>query len=206
MGNKRPPIKTTTKQAIAYWRSCSEDGKANVDWSEAETHCWRCCCQRNLQRCHIVPDALGGPDAPDNIILLCSRCHAEAPNVTDPEVMWDWIQAYNHPFYGTFWILMGMKEYRFIYQKSITQKIEGILSAAGKTPDPEMVGDIISQQHNAVRSEAIRHFGQPYFNTATVAGLYRMMLKRLAASYNVSFPIGTDPRTESKQPWWYIID
>ena len=26
--------------------------------------------------------------------MLCKRCHADGPNVTDPEIMWDWIKAY----------------------------------------------------------------------------------------------------------------
>ena len=45
-----------------------------------------------------MPDALGGPDAPENIVLLCKRCHAEWPNVKDPEIMWDWLKAYAVPF------------------------------------------------------------------------------------------------------------
>lgn len=72
--------------------------------AEAYTHCWRCGCEKNLQRCHI-----------------------DGPNVTDPEIMWDWIKAYSVPFYDTFWGILGAKEYRFIYKKSFTQEIFDIL-------------------------------------------------------------------------------
>ena len=44
-----------------------------------------------LQRCHLVPDAIGGPDGPRNIVLLCARCHAEAPDVGDADYMLRWI-------------------------------------------------------------------------------------------------------------------
>lgn len=29
------------------------------------------------------------------------------------------------------------------------------------------------------------HYGQPYFNTATVAGIYRIILKQMAKEFNV---------------------
>ena len=30
-------------------------------------------CERNLQRCHIIPDSLGGKDEPANIVLVTPR-------------------------------------------------------------------------------------------------------------------------------------
>ena len=59
--------------------------------------------EKNLQRCHIIPNSLGGKDEASNLVLLCKRCHADGPNVEDPEIMWDWIRAYGVPFYDTFW-------------------------------------------------------------------------------------------------------
>ena len=83
---KRSNIKTTIQQAVDYWASRIDECELSVDWFEADTHCWRCGCEKNLQRCHIVPDSLGGQDAPSNIVLLCERCHIDGPNVTDPEL------------------------------------------------------------------------------------------------------------------------
>ena len=66
--------------------------------------CWRCGCERTTQRCHIVPSSLGGRDEPDNIVALCAMCHDEAPNVSDPRAMWEWIrETKNTGFYNAFW-------------------------------------------------------------------------------------------------------
>ena len=91
--SERTSIKTTISQAVDYWSKRIDECGLSVDWSEAHTHCWRCGCEKNLERCHIIPDSFGGEDAPHNIVLLCKRCHVDGPNVTDPEIMWDWIRA-----------------------------------------------------------------------------------------------------------------
>lgn len=44
-----------------------------------------------LERCHLVPRALGGPDTCKNLVLLCRACHHDAPDVADPQYMLDWI-------------------------------------------------------------------------------------------------------------------
>ena len=129
--NDRQHIKTTVQESIDYWSRHVNECGLSVDWSEAETHCWRCGCKRNLELCHIVPHALGGKDEPSNIVLLCHRCHAEGPNVNDPEIMWDWLKAYGVSYYGTFWKIVGMKEYRFIYRHSALEEAEAILESAG---------------------------------------------------------------------------
>ena len=104
--SKRASVKTTIAQAVDYWSKRIDECVLSVDWSEAHTHCWRYGCEKNLERCHIIPDSLGGEDAPHNIVLLCKRCHADGPNVTDAEIMWDWIRAYSVPFYETFWTII----------------------------------------------------------------------------------------------------
>lgn len=188
---KRKNIRTTITEIIDYWIQYIDECDLSVDWSEADTHCWRCGCQNHLQRCHIIPDSLEGKDEPANLVLLCERCHAEGPNVADPEIMWDWIKAYKVPFYDTFWSIQGMKEYQFIYKKDIVEEIKDILSEAGILDNSEKVRDILGKTLRSVQDKASVHFGQPYFNTATMAGLYRMMLKELAVSYDVTFPRDT---------------
>lgn len=105
--SRRSKIQTSIQSAVEYWSRRIDEDEISTDWREADTHCWRCGCQRNLERCHIVPHTLGGTDEPSNIVLLCKRCHREGPNVTDPEIMWDWIRAYRVPFLETFWIIRG---------------------------------------------------------------------------------------------------
>ena len=183
--SKRTSIKTTISQAVDYWSKRIDECGRSVDWSEAHTHCWRCGCEKNLERCHIIPDSLGGEDAPHNIVLLCKRCHVDGPNVTDPEIMWDWIRAYGVPLYETFWSIMGMKEYEFIYKKSFVRELANIISSADLEFD-----DIVQNEINEITGEVMKnagiHFGHPYLNVATMAGVYRMVLKRLAENIVLS--------------------
>ena len=185
---KRAPIKTTIREAKEYWMQYIDECDLSVDWSEAESHCWRCGCERHLERCHIIPDSLGGKDEPANIVLLCKRCHKEGPNVSDPEIMWDWIKAYNVSLYNTFWVIQGMKEYEFIYKRSVQDELAYILEEAGYDEVHGSMEEVIKEVVRSTYQKASMHFGQPYFNTATMAGVYRMMLKELAEQYGVRFP------------------
>lgn len=45
----------------------------------------------SLERAHIIPAALGGPNAASNIILLCAPCHRDSPDWHDPWEMAAWI-------------------------------------------------------------------------------------------------------------------
>jgi len=203
--SERQPIKTTIKEAVDYWSGRISECELSVDWSEADTHCWRCGCEKNLQRCHIIPHALGGKDAPANIVLLCKRCHAEGPNVTDSEIMWDWIRAYGVSLYETFWSIIGMKEYKFIYRKSVTSEIEDILNVAVISKDAKQLNELVKANLQAVKKEASVHFGQPYFNAATIAGCYRMMLKNMAKSLGVCFPLKNSHENRSSSSWWLEV-
>lgn len=44
-----------------------------------------------LERAHIVPASLGGPDVAENLVLLCGPCHKESPDWPDPTEMARWI-------------------------------------------------------------------------------------------------------------------
>lgn len=170
---KRVNIKTKNKDIIDYWSVRVDECSLSIDWAEADSRCWRCGCEKNLERCHIVPHSLGGTDGPDNFVLLCKRCHPESPNVTDKEIMWDWMKAYKISYYDAFWIARGMMEYEFIYKKSITQEL---LDLGLST---EKFGEIQKSIFKNLQNKATIHFGQPYFNMATIAGVLRMMVKQL---------------------------
>lgn len=201
--SKREPIQTPLSEIIDYWARRVNECGLSVDWAEAESHCWRCGYEKDLERCHIIPDSLGGKDEPSNLVLLCKQCHAEGPNVTDPEIMWDWIRAYGTLSYETFGFVCGMKEYQFIYHKTILQELKDILAYAGIAPDSEEATEATKEYTQEMCRQASFHFAQPYFNAATVAGIFRMLLKALARKYGVPFPIrsendGSAPPT----PWW----
>lgn len=96
MGNKRRNILTTKEQIVEYWWNNlpAEETELNFDWSDALEVCWNCGdFTKHTQRCHIIPDMLGGKDVPSNYVLLCEDCHREAPDVHDAHEMWKWIKS-----------------------------------------------------------------------------------------------------------------
>ena len=44
-----------------------------------------------LNRCHIHPNALGGADTPENLFLLCERCHVLSPDTTNRSAFFRWV-------------------------------------------------------------------------------------------------------------------
>ena len=165
--NKRKPIKTTKKQIIDYWSRIQDECELSVDWAEANERCWRCGYRKNLQKCHIIPDSLGGKDEPSNLVLLCSRCHIDAPNVESKTFMWDWIRANGTSFYDTFWNIRAQKEYEFIYGKSFIQELE----------DRDIKSNYdLRLFWNLKIGRSIHHFAHPWNNESTDAGLLKMRL------------------------------
>ena len=166
----RKTIKTTKEEIVNYWAGQVYEDTLSVDFSEAHERCWRCGCKRNLERCHIIPDSLGGEDKPENLVLLCKRCHLDNPNVADPEIMWDWIQAYAVPLYDTFWALQGMKEYEKIYGVPFREELK---KREVTEKERDELDELIKMQFGKVSI----HFGDPHYNVATFAGIFRMALK-----------------------------
>ena len=190
----RKPIKTKKEEIVDYWFSRVDESGLSIDASEAHERCWRCGYEHSLERCHIIPDSLGGEDEPSNLVLLCRRCHLDNPNVTDPQIMWDWIRSYEVPFYDTFWSILGQHEYEFIYGRSLSEE----LCALGVVEEKEIENTIKSIMDELMK-EASYHFGHSYLNTATIAGLYRMLLKRLANQFCKEL---LPEKAVSKNPWW----
>lgn len=158
-----------------YWFSIVDESRLSVDASEAHKRCWRCGSEKTLERCHIIPDSLGGEDKPSNLVLLCHRCHLDNPNVADTKIMWDWLRAYGTPFYDTFWNIQGMKEYEFIYRKSLEEEFK-----ARNIVDTDRFKRIFSEQIH----KTTFHYGHPYLNSATLAGVIRMALKKYGEESN----------------------
>lgn len=44
-----------------------------------------------LNRCHIIPNMLGGEDTPKNLFLLCEFCHRNSPDTNNPRLFFRWI-------------------------------------------------------------------------------------------------------------------
>lgn len=158
-------METTIPQIVAYWSLHKDECGLSVDWAQAHVLCWRCAYRRNLQRCHIVPRALGGGDESSNTVLLCAQCHAEAPNVADPEFMWVWLRAHAVSFYGTYWQDKGWREYEFIYGRLPFQQVENLQMLI-----PQFQGIL-----RRCMKQVSNHWGQGKPNAATVAWLLRQV-------------------------------
>ena len=171
-------IKTRKEDIYEYWFSRVDESNLSVDASEALERCWRCGSKRSLERCHIIPRSLGGKDIPSNYVLLCKRCHLENPNVYDPEIMWDWLRAYKECYYDTFWINRGLEEYERIYKSKFKDDIAIFNQYLTEKKVKEILVDDID-------GYATHHFGQAYLNSATIAGLMRISIKKLRAKYKI---------------------
>lgn len=125
----RSLVRLPDKGSIASYWLRTEDGRGRcvllIDW--LEPRCWACGfynthydipgspsdddfhrvwnSAKYLERCHLVPDSLGGTADVSNLVLLCSYCHEMAPDVQDPDIMLRWIQG--HPDDGTPWVLLN---------------------------------------------------------------------------------------------------
>ena len=62
-------------------------------------------------------------------------------------------------------------------------------------------GRLIKENLQSVYDKGSIHFGQPYLNTATMAELYRMMLKHLAETLGVCFPAAAADEGKPRTPW-----
>lgn len=156
-------MKATFAEIVEYWAQHQSECGLSVDWAEAEMLCWRCAHKRQLQRCHIVPRALGGSEEPSNLVLLCGQCHAEAPNVAEPDFMWTWLRAHAVSFYGTYWHDRGLREYEFVFKK---KPFEGFGDAESHLPKVQnLIRKYVTQTNT--------HWGQGKLNPATVAWLLR---------------------------------
>lgn len=171
---QRSNIKTTKEQMIEFWETKIKQEDIGISWQEAKERCWRCGHKGDLQRCHIVPDSLGGKDAPENLVLLCKKCHAEAPNVQDNAIMWDWIKAYHTFFYDTYWTDRQLEEYERIYHVPYLEELRNRDILSYRDLDTFMKMQVTNK---------IKHFGQGYPNLSTEAGELRLRLLQFDEKY-----------------------
>ena len=155
----RTRIKTKPSEIVSYWAQRENECGLGVDWAEAHERCWRCGYKTSLERCHIVPDSLNGLDDPSNLVLLCYRCHREAPNHTDPGYMWLWLRADNVPFYDTYWTNRGLREFEKMFGRKAFSDLKS------QNAEPAMIAELMQES----MEKATFHFGQAHLNPATVA-------------------------------------
>lgn len=170
--NKRSKIATSKKEIIEYWETRVYEGNLSVDFAEAHERCWRCGCKCTLHRCHIIPHSLGGKDDPSNMVLLCNRCHREAPNIDDAEFFWDWLVAQKASCYDTYWFRRAFAEYKEIFNESIIEIFRAHELGADYVVD-------LSNYLKAKQPNVAIHFGEGKLNPSTLAGLIRQYLMEI---------------------------
>jgi hypothetical protein len=117
-------------------------GIGPIDWGEPQ--CWGCHYYaskwpdgafsawnraKGLQRCHIVPESLGGSNDPLNLVLLCHRCHEDSPDNSDPNVLFTWMRNQPKRFMGS-WLPDQMSELQRLSQAAISMSLENELATA----------------------------------------------------------------------------
>lgn len=69
--------------------ACGKSSYSKKSWSNCR-----------MQRCHIIPRALGGSSSAGNFLLLCNSCHEAAPDINDRELVLRWVRERKiHIFY-----------------------------------------------------------------------------------------------------------
>ena len=104
MRNKR--TYRTRLQIARYWMEWEiTNGQlapfASQAWDYDEAACMACGWafipanwnKSSLERCHIIPRYKGGSDEVDNLVLMCSACHARHPDWLEPEQTFKWMKA-----------------------------------------------------------------------------------------------------------------
>ena len=71
-----------------YEKTCGAKAYEEADiekiWSDKKT-------LSKLNRCHIVPAALGGDDIPENLFLMCPSCHCLSPDTKNVDAFFRWV-------------------------------------------------------------------------------------------------------------------
>ena len=165
---ERLAIAISVPDIVSYWTKHECESGLSVDWAEAHERCWRCARKIRLEKCHIIPRALGGKDKPENLVLLCQRCHREAPNVSDPSFIWIWLRRYANPLYDTDWIVRGYEEFERIFRRKPFQGVHE------DVPQSQIIEAL--KKH---RKKMIIHYGEGRPNPSSVAWLFSQIEKEL---------------------------
>jgi hypothetical protein len=172
----------TTEEIVAYWARVEDECGLGVDWSEAHERCWRCGYRSALEKCHIVPAALGGTATAGNFVLLCGRCHREAPNHEDPQYMWRWIRATCVPLYDTYWYIRGCEEFEVMFGRKPFGWLTHLAAEVPGLFDEQQ--DLLDAEYSRV----VIHFGEGRLNPATIACVLAEVEKAMAARHDVTLP------------------
>ena len=165
------------RDIVSFWAKRQDECGLSVVWAEAHERCWRCSRRMRLQFCHITPRSRGGSDEPENIVLLCQRCHREAPNVEDPSFMWFWLRAYAVTCYDTDWIDRGFEEFEKLFKRKPLADV-----------DPNFPLEKFRELLKKYIQKTVVHFGEGRPNPSTVAWLLAQVERQVVQTRIPSDP------------------
>ena len=166
-------------EIVCYWFSRVYEGDMAVDENEAHELCWRCAEKRSLEMAHIIPKSLGGVYRPENLVLLCKRCHKENPNTSDRTAMWQWLKAAKRIPRGLFWRRRAEEEHERMYgRKPLIYTGDDfpyykVSAEFGKVTKTKIRSYFANLKKALNQENAIAHFGEGRINTATMAALLK---------------------------------
>ena len=195
----RGPIKTSAKKVVDFWLDVLPPGVISPLKEDAAKCCWRCNYRSRLQRCHIVPHSLGGKDEANNFVLLCKRCHEEAPNHRDPSYMWCWIQAHSLTMQDMYWTKRGMEEFSKMFGQHPYSRLAGINL-------PQKAAERVGSLLRGAMDDASFHFGQGRLNPATIAAILSECERQLVEDFGTPEQIRMfeEQRFGPTMPWALI--
>jgi len=158
----------THKSITNFWKTKVNEEDIGTYWLQAETHCWRCGNESPLEKCHIVPNSRGGAEEDSNLILLCKKCHRDAPNHTNAEYMWLWIKTSSNKL-DDFWLIKAKEEYRNMFGEELWSGID-----TSKKANIELIAKLVTDE---VR-ETTHHLGEGLLNPSTEAVVYFEVKKK----------------------------
>ena len=178
-------LNVSYEEIIDYWAVREDECGLAVDWSEAHERCWRCGYNSRLQRCHIVPRSQGGSNDPSTLVLLCGRCHREAPNVKDARFMWIWMRSTCVPFYDLYWTTRGIHEFEKMFgRKPLTS------SDFNSVSEKEAL-DLLREEMQKVTI----HFGEGRLNPSTIASIFALLEEKLTGRLPTQSSFSFESRT-----------
>lgn len=161
-----PRLNVTNEAIVTYWLDKIDWDLINVDAESAHERCWGCYDKpthgsKPLEKCHIVPVALGGQSIPSNMVILCNQCHKENPNTAIPQLYWEWLMSrakpniYGWPVNGgLYWTWRGFSEYQSIYGSDPLSDLYAIL---GDKSPKVFVDDLIQFCMTQSTNDGQRH-------------------------------------------------
>lgn len=77
-----------------------------------------------LERAHLIDRAFGGLDGPQNLVLLCWRCHREMPSFRpgDEAFAWAWVRSREH------WMARAVREAQQLIDSHSEGEVRALLA------------------------------------------------------------------------------